>query len=55
MAQQSKKASACIRKYSDEESNQRRLIAKCLQMSRKNRLTKDGSYIPAKKQKAKTS
>ena len=42
---QTEKSSACIQKYSGESSNKKQIVAKCLDIARKRRLTTGGAYI----------
>jgi len=44
----SEKSSKCIQKYSGESSNKKQIIAKCLDMARRRRLTDGGAYIKKK-------
>jgi len=45
---QTEKSSKCIQKYSGESSNKKQIVAKCLDMARKRRLTTGGAYIKKK-------
>tara|TARA_Y100001963_G_C6699592_1_gene408778 strand:- start:378 stop:551 length:174 start_codon:yes stop_codon:yes gene_type:complete len=45
---QTEKSSKCIQKYSGESANKDQIVAKCLDMARRRRLTDGGAYIKKK-------